>query len=620
MEKNFANNEFNYHLNNSNNNYYNNVTNNIIQGPFQKNNSANHLPIDELRRIIKEEFNLMIKPYVSEIKNLKLSVENNFNNLNPNFKRITIENKKDINIGDFNNIDYGTINSNHIKSNNIILSNTNQNNSLIKINASISSLKAELDKFKEEMNLFKNESIQIIRCNTKKLVEFESKLKNLENDESSESDYSNKDEIKSDFNRDKYSNKNINDNNTINDDLEKKIYSILEKLNLVKLSDYTKHNFKLINESYANLIENYKISSKTIQNLNVQIKMLKSKLNEVSFSSKNRFFKEAINFIDNKGIDKKNNKNLGNKTKFLESKEEDKTLYNNKKVEYEEENSLMEQKLNILCNQMQVYNDKIEENSKKSQELDIVIDEIKKDMEDKKDNIKTNQYKLKNLEQIIIKLNEEKYKNLENKIIELVKKINDAEEKKKKNEEINNEINNNYKENFTQRINEIENRINNITEEISRNKIEKNINNIEELNENKILSRKFEKKINYNSDSIFKFEERLIKLEEKFNFIKRDLEEIKAKSNKNINANIINEIEKDNNEIMIEENNGENQRKEEEIKQLEKKEKKNDKNEKEIKNKNNYNLSRESKDPNKTNEEEEEKDQEYYKGYDTEEV
>ena len=620
MEKNFANNEFNCHLNNSNNHYYNNVTNNIIQGPFQKNNSANHLPIDELRRIIKEEFNLMIKPYVSEIKNLKLSVENNFNNLNPNFKRKTIENKKDINIGDFNNIDYGTINSNHIKSNNNILSNSNQNNYLIKINANISSLKAELDKFKEEMNLFKNESIPIIMCNTKKLVEFESKLKNLENDESSESDYSNKDEIKSDFNRDKYSNKNINDNNIINGDLEKKIYSILEKLNLVKLSDYTKHNFKLINESYANLIENYKISSKTIQNLNVQIKMLKSKLNEVSFSSKNRFFKEAINFIDNKGIDKKNNKNLGNKTKFSESKEEDKTSHNNKKVEHEEENSLMEQKLNILCNQMQVYNDKIEENSKKSQELDIVIDEIKKDMEDKKDNIKTNQYKLKNLEQIIIKLNEEKYKNLENKIIELVKKINDAEEKKKKNEEINNEINNNYKENFTQRINEIENRINNITEEISRNKIEKNINNIEELNENKILSREFEKKINYNSDSTFKFEERLIKLEEKFNFIKRDLEEIKAKSNKNINANIKNEIEKDNNEIMIEENNGENQGKEEEIKQFEKKEKKNDKNEKEIKNKNNYNLSRESKDPNKKNEEEEEKDQEYYKGYDTEEV
>ena len=186
MEKNFANNEFNCHLNNSNNHYYNNVTNNIIQGPFQKNNSANHLPIDELRRIIKEEFNLMIKPYVSEIKNLKLSVENNFNNLNPNFKRKTIENKKDINIGDFNNIDYGTINSNHIKSNNNILSNSNQNNYLIKINANISSLKAELDKFKEEMNLFKNESIPIIMCNTKKLVEFESKLKNLENDESSE--------------------------------------------------------------------------------------------------------------------------------------------------------------------------------------------------------------------------------------------------------------------------------------------------------------------------------------------------------------------------------------------------------------------------------------------------
>ena len=622
----------------------NNYTNNLLQSYDQKNQSLNNLSNYELRKIIKEEFESQIIPYKKEIFSLKEEINNIYNSLNResieslikeiklslynfvekkyfNQKIEEMNSKININDNNFNKPQNKIINNiiseikkmkleiNNIKINNNPIYNSNRHSfplkqiekepagNIINLNEikskdmidKISFIKVDVENLKEEIKSFQNSILE----NKKNLNELELKFGNLKTDSSS-----NKSELirevkkfkedikkfKDDLNQMKKANEK-NTMNFLNQNNDFKIYEILEKLNLTKLSNFDMDKYNIICGSYEKLMKNYINITKIVGHQNDNIIKLNNQIKENSLLSKQQAKKEIKNYSDDNNILQKKYEILERQMQYLQNRVEKISLdainIKDANLDYEkrkEEDLLMKQEINKISNQMAVYNAFIEENNKKREELNMRIDETKKEIKEEKNvglenkmnllqyknNIQTNQEKLnelekksKDLEDIIIKLNEEKLKKLEDQIIRIDEKITANIEEGKKLDEIKNEINENNKRNNNERLNEIENKLNMINDAVNSIKTEKKENNnieefkikmieeqIKQLSENKfkdnefeiknLLSEEIEKKVNNNSKNIIKIEDRISKLEEETNNIKKEIKEIKAKNNNQV--------------------------------------------------------------------------------------
>ena len=662
----FNDNGFNYLSSSKNNQYFNNYTNNILKSSYDFKNAHNNNNFSnyEIRKLIKEEMESQIIPYRNEISKLKEEINNIYNNLNKdsieslikeiklnlynfvdkkyfNQKFEELDSKIEINTNNTNNPrDKINIIINEIKKLKIEINNIKNNNEVMKFSfqKSIiekepfgnlnnlndiklkdimdknSSLKTNFDNLKEEMDIFKKSISSSILDNNKNLDELVFKIEHLKLDDSSMKLNKLQDinKIKDDIKKLKYDINEMkieiesNSFKSIDKNKDMKIYEILEKLNLTKLSNFDLDKYNMIYESYEKLMNNYINISKILEHHNNTLEKLNSKLEHVSFFSSKQAKKDIINFSDDNSIIQKKLEILERQIQYLQDRTERISLdainikeSNNNYEKNKEEKLLMEQKINKLINQMSVYNAFIEDNNKKREELNIRIDEIKKDNKDNKDinmenkvnilqnqnSIKNNQQKLleldnknKILEEIIIKLEEEKFKKLENQIIRIEEKINSNLDEGKKLDEIKNEISENNKKNTNKKLEDLENKINNMKEEITKintfgnrsNSEVLKIKNMEEQikkmneNNNKILiPEEFEIRISNNSKNISNLEDRITKLEEQTNNIKKKIEEIKGKSEDNFEIQKINEIKKNNNKEIIESNKEQNKEKEE---------------------------------------------------------
>ena len=523
--------------------------------------------------------NAVINNIISEIKKIKLEINNikiNNNNSSNNSNRYS---------SPFNQIE-------KVQKGNM----DNLSEMKLKdINDKTSFLKTDIENLKEEINSFKNSCSSSILGSKKNFSELELKFENLKTDSSS-----NKLNLLKDVNKIKADIKKIKDDlngmkikneknymNDINKNNDVKIYEILEQLNLTKLSNFDVDKYNIICESYEKLMKNYINISKIVEHQNNNIIQLNNKFNEISFLSKKQAKKESINYSDDNNIMQKKLEILDRQIQYLQNRVEKISMDNmqvkESNLDYEkrrEENLLMKQEVNKISNQMAVFNAFIEENDKRREELNIRIDEIKKELKEEKginsennikllqiqNNIKTNEQKLidletknKNLENIIIKIDEEKIKKLEEEIIRMKEKITANIEEGKRFDDIKNEIYENNRKNEKEKLNEIENKINKISDEINNIKIgnkgsnvdESKIKDIEEkikmlsndkINENefknkKLISEEIENKVNNNSKNINKLEERISELEEKINNMKK---EIKEKANNQIKSDNIN--------------------------------------------------------------------------------
>ena len=535
--------------------------------------------IDANANNINKPQNAVINNIISEIKKIKLEINNikiNNNNSSNNSNRYS---------SPFNQIE-------KVQKGNM----DNLSEMKLKdINDKTSFLKTDIENLKEEINSFKNSCSSSILGSKKNFSELELKFENLKTDSSS-----NKLNLLKDVNKIKADIKKIKDDlngmkikneknymNDINKNNDVKIYEILEQLNLTKLSNFDVDKYNIICESYEKLMKNYINISKIVEHQNNNIIQLNNKFNEISFLSKKQAKKESINYSDDNNIMQKKLEILDRQIQYLQNRVEKISMDNmqvkESNLDYEkrrEENLLMKQEVNKISNQMAVFNAFIEENDKRREELNIRIDEIKKELKEEKginsennikllqiqNNIKTNEQKLidletknKNLENIIIKIDEEKIKKLEEEIIRMKEKITANIEEGKRFDDIKNEIYENNRKNEKEKLNEIENKINKISDEINNIKIgnkgsnvdESKIKDIEEkikmlsndkINENefknkKLISEEIENKVNNNSKNINKLEERISELEEKINNMKK---EIKEKANNQIKSDNIN--------------------------------------------------------------------------------
>ena len=535
--------------------------------------------IDANANNLSKPQNAVINNIISEIKKIKLEINN-----------IKINNNNSINNSNRYSSPFNQIEK--VQKNNM----DNLSEMKLKdINDKTSFLKTDIENLKEEINSFKNSCSSSILGSKKNFSELELKFENLKTDSSSNKLNLLKDvnkikadikKIKDDLNGMKIKNEKnyMNDINTNND---VKIYEILEQLNLTKLSNFDVDKYNIICESYEKLMKNYINISKIVEHQNNNIIQLNNKLNEISFLSKKQAKKESINYSDDNNIMQKKLEILDRQIQYLQNRVEKISMDNmqvkESNLDYEkrrEENLLMKQEVNKISNQMAVFNAFIEENDKRREELNIRIDETKKELKEEKginsennikllqiqNNIKTNKQKFidletknKNLENIIIKIDEEKIKKLEEEIIRMKEKITASIEEGKRFDDIKNEIYENNRKNEKEKLNEIENRINKISDEINNIKIGNKGNNVDEskikdieekikmlsndkINENefknkKLISEEIENKVNNNSKNINKLEERISELEEKINNMKK---EIKEKANNQIKSDNIN--------------------------------------------------------------------------------
>ena len=577
------------------------------------NNIYNNLNKESIENLIKDIklslYNFVDKKYFSQkIEEMNSRIDANANNLskpqNAVINNIISEIKK-IKL-EINNIKIN--NNNSINNSNRYSSPFNQIEKVQKgnmdnlsemklkdINDKTSFLKTDIENLKEEINSFKNSCSSSILGSKKNFSELELKFENLKTDSSS-----NKLNLLKDVNKIKADIKKIKDDlngmkikneknymNDINKNNDVKIYEILEQLNLTKLSNFDVDKYNIICESYEKLMKNYINISKIVEHQNNNIIQLNNKFNEISFLSKKQAKKESINYSDDNNIMQKKLEILDRQIQYLQNRVEKISMDNmqvkESNLDYEkrrEENLLMKQEVNKISNQMAVFNAFIEENDKRREEINIRIDEIKKELKEEKginsennikllqiqNNIKTNEQKLidletknKNLENIIIKIDEEKIKKLEEEIIRMKEKITANIEEGKRFDDIKNEIYENNRKNEKEKLNEIENRINKIGDEINNIKIGNKGNNVDEskikdieekikmlsndkINENefknkKLISEEIENKVNNNSKNINKLQERISELEEKINNMKK---EIKEKANNQIKSDNIN--------------------------------------------------------------------------------
>ena len=508
---NILNNEFNYYPSNQFKQYNKYNTNNILQNSFEQKNVYNdNFKNYELRKIIKEEFESHIIPYRNEINQLKEEINNIYNSFNKNsieslIKDIKIslynfvdkkifyqkleemDSKIDNNSNNFNQSKFNLINNivKEIKKVNLEINNIRNNNNLMKLNFSqnkiekepidnnnlneiklkditdkTSFLKTDFENLKEEIDSFKKITTSSILENNKNLNKLEFDFENLKNDNSSNKlnylqDISKiKEDIKKiriDINDMKIINedtsmKNFNNNNEI------KIYEILEKLNLTRLSKFDLDKYNMIYESYEKLMKNFINLTKIIENQNNNMSKLNNKLNEVSFLASKQSKKEIINYPEDNNLFQKKIDILERQIQYLQDRiekisletihiKDSNNLYENNK----EDKLIMKQEITKLSNQIAVYNTLIEENNKKREEINLRIDELKKEIKEEKNvglenkmsnlqnqnNIKTNQQKViefedkyKKLEETIIILNEEKIKKLETEIARIDEKWN----------------------------------------------------------------------------------------------------------------------------------------------------------------------------------------------------
>ena len=424
--------------------------------------------------------------------------------------------------------------------------------------------------------------------------------------------------IKNEFNEMKIDNESAH-MNSMNKNLDIKIYEILEKLNLTKLSKLDIDKYNMIIEAYEQLEKNYLIISQKVKNQNDSVNSLLTKLNLISSELKVK--KNIINQDNNNDIIKNKYEYLERQVQHMENRLEqillDSMKIKESNINYEkrkEEFLLMKKGISEVNKQMEKYITLNEENEKRREEINLRIDEIKNELKEEKNinmenkmNILQNQTGIKSikeklnpiedknniLEKIILKLDGEKIKNLENQIINIDKNLSKHIDEEKKLEELKNQIIENNKRNneekINDRFNEIEDRIKNIKEEINNINMDKKGSGIDELkiknieeqikqlnedinksNKNKILSENIENKISNNSNEINKLNEKLSEFEGKQNIIEKEIENLKNKINKPlINENKIKNIE---NIDIIKNENIEEEKKEDEKKEEKKKE------------------------------------------------
>ena len=697
---NFLNNE-NYNFLKANNNYTNNYSTNSLQNSYglSKSNNINNISNFELRKIIKEEFESQVIPYKNEIQKLHSEINNFYMNENKDsIEQLIKEIRKNlfncvdkklfdqkiseiellININNKKN-DMKIINSlineikkinleiKNIKYNNNLLSESNKNNLIqnksneninnsslnlneIKIKDIIDKnifFQKDIENLKAEMKSIKTFSNSSIMENSKMVDELDLKFENFKNDDSSMKLNLYRDinkvkeeikKIKNEFNEMKIDNESAH-MNSMNQNLDIKIYEILEKLNLTKLSKLDIDKFNMIIEAYEQLEKNYLIISQKVKNQNDSVNSLLTKLNLISSELKVK--KNIINQDNNNDIIKNKYEYLERQVQHMENRLEqillDSMKIKESNINYEkrkEEFLLMKKGISEVNKQMEKYITLNEENEKRREEINLRIDEIKNELKEEKNinmenkmNILQNQTGIKSikeklnpiedknniLEKIILKLDGEKIKNLENQIINIDKNLSKHIDEEKKLEELKNQIIENNKRNneekINDRFNEIEDRIKNIKDEINNINMDKKGSGIDELkiknieeqikqlnedinksNKNKILSENIENKISNNSNEINKLNEKLSEFEGKQNIIEKEIEYLKNKINKPlINENKIKNIE---NIDIIKNENIEEEKKEEEKKE-EKKKEQNNIEEWDKKSKNSKNLARE---------------------------
>ena len=659
---NFRNDEFDYNQSSNNNRYIHNYTNNILQISNEpKNNSCLNVSNNELRKIkeeisnLKDELNYYKGADSKNIESLKNQINmSKYNFVDKKFfqqKLEEIDSKISIN-SNTNQLDLKVIKNmmyeinklkyeiNNIKNNNnnlFINSNRFNLSQNIKPKESIdninnineiklkdiidknSFLRKEFDILKKEMNSFKELCNSAIMGNSKTINELEFKYENLKNDDSSNklNDFKEINKIKDDINKIKSKINEIkitNETNIMNfsnKNIEMKIYEILEKLNLTKLSDFNMDKYNIICKSYENLTKNYINISKIVERQNNNIKILNDKLNEVSYLVKKQPNKEIIKIEDN-NIFQKKYEILERQMEYIQKRVEKISLDNmnvkDANIDYEkrkEELLSMKQEINNVSKQMAIYNAFIEDNNKKRDEINLRIDEIKKELKEEKNinvenkiNINQNINEIKSikekinkieeknkiLEDTIIKLDEEKLKKLENEIIRMDEKVSSSIEEGKKIDELRNEINENNIRNNDERIKYIENELNKIRDNMKNINFEKQGDNIGEekiksieeqikkLNDDKknqaLISEELENKVVTNAN---KFEERTKKLELKIDNIQKEIEELKVKQ---LNTPGISQNKIDENENRMEENKEEKKGEGREEKKEEEREKK----------------------------------------------
>ena len=697
---NFLNNE-NYNFLKANNYYTNNYSTNSLQNSYglSKSNNINNISNFELRKIIKEEFESQIIPYKNEIQKLHSEINNFYMNENKDsIEQLIKEIRKNlfncvdkklfdqkiseiellININNKKN-DMKIINSliNEIKKINLEIKNIKYNNNLLseshknnliqnKSNENINNsslnlneikikdiidknifFQKDIENLKAEMKSIKTFSNSSIMENNKMMDELDLKFENFKNDDSSMKLNLYRDinkvkeeikKIKNEFNEMKIDNESAH-MNSMNQNLDIKIYEILEKLNLTKLSKLDIDKFNMIIEAYEQLEKNYLIISQKVKNQNDSVNSLLTKLNLISSELKVK--KNIINQDNNNDIIKNKYEYLERQVQHMENRLEqillDSMKIKESNINYEkrkEEFLLMKKGISEVNKQMEKYITLNEENEKRREEINLRIDEIKNELKEEKNinmenkmNILQNQTGIKSikeklnpiedknniLEKIILKLDGEKIKNLENQIMNIDKNLSKHIDEEKKLEELKNQIIENNKRNNEEKINDrfngVEDRIKNIKEEINNINMDKKGSDIDELkiknieeqikqlnedinksNKNKILSENIENKISNNSNEINKLNEKLSEFEGKQNIIEKEIENLKNKINKPlINENKIKNIE---NIDIIKNENIEEEKKEEEKKE-EKKKEQNNIEEWDKKSKNSKNLARE---------------------------
>ena len=631
---NFRNDEFDYNQSSNNNRYIHNYTNNILQISNEpKNNSCLNVSNNELRKIkeeisnLKDELNYYKGADSKNIESLKNQINmSKYNFVDKKFfqqKLEEIDSKISIN-SNTNQLDLNNSNrfnlSQNIKPKESIDNINNINEIKLKdIIDKNSFLRKEFEILKEEMNSFKISCNSTIMGNSKTINELEFKYENLKNDDSSNklNDFKEINKIKDDINKIKSKINEIkiaNETNIMNfsnKNIEMKIYEILEKLNLTKLSDFNMDKYNIICKSYENLMKNYINISKIVERQNNNIKILNDKLNEVSYLVKKQPNKEIIKIEDN-NIFQKKYEILERQMEYIQNRVEKISLDNmnvkDANIDYEkrkEELLSMKQEINNVSKQMAIYNAFIEDNNKKRDEINLRIDEIKKELKEEKNinvenkiNINQNINEIKSikekinkieeknkiLEDTIIKLDEEKLKKLENEIIRMDEKVSSSIEEGKKIDELRNEINENNRRNINERIQEIENELNKIRDDMKNINFEKQGDNIGEekiksieeqikkLNDDKknqaLISEELDNKVVTNAN---KFEERTKKLELKIDNIQKEIEELKVKQ---LNTPGISQNKIDENENRMEENKEEKKGEGREEKKEEEREKK----------------------------------------------
>ena len=536
-------------ITNRSNNYINNYTNNILQSSYDlRNPPSNNSSNNDIKKMIREEFESLIVPYKKQIYSLKEEINNIYNNLN----RDSIENLiKEIRLNLYNFVDKKYFNQKideidskidnnaqnlykpqnkiinniiteikkmKLEINNIKMNNNSLNSNLSKQNFNLkqnlkepnediknlneikfkdiidktSFLKSDFENLKEEMNSFKKSISSSIIVNNKNLSELELNIENLKTDFSSDKLQLLKDsnKTKEDLKKIKYELNEIKiSNESISIDNQNKnnnykIYEILEDLKLTKLSNFDMDKYNIICESYEKLMKNYITILERMKNQNNNIMTLNNKLNEFSFLAKKQAKKEV--------------------------------LYNS------EDNPVSQKKIEFLERQIQYLQDRTEKIS-----LDAMhVNEANLDYGKRKEEILM-------MKQEINKLN--------NKLVEYYTLY---EESNKRNEQINLRIDEIKKELKEEKNINLENKMNLLQNQNGINNNQQKIKELEEKNDElkNII-------IKISEEKIKKLEDQIIRMDEKTNAYineKKKLDEIKNEINENNKKNKeekLNEIE-----------------------------------------------------------------------------